>query len=134
MSVGGVITVVSVILMYLAYRSGGVIYFWFLCTWFPFLLGILVMLLAWTTRTARWLHVRIHQEEDEWPRNIAISLPLPIRLTAWIVRLVRPKIHGMEGTNLDEVILALEKTSPKEPLYVQVDEGENGEKVEVYIG
>jgi hypothetical protein len=28
----------------------------------------------------------------------------------------------------------LEKTSPTAPLFVQVDEGENGEKVEVYIG
>jgi len=134
MAVGVTITVVSGILMFLAYQSGGIIYFWFLCTWFPFLLGVAVMALAWLSRTAHWLHVRIHQEENERPRNIAISLPLPIRLTAWFVRIFRPHIHGMEGTSLDELILALEKTSPKEPLYVQVDEGEHGEKVEVYIG
>jgi hypothetical protein len=40
----------------------------------------------------------------------------------------------MDTTNLDEVILALGKTSPDQPFYVKVDEGEEGEKVEVYIG
>jgi len=40
----------------------------------------------------------------------------------------------MEKTNLDEVILALDKTSPEQPFYVNVDESESGEKVEVYIG
>jgi hypothetical protein len=40
----------------------------------------------------------------------------------------------MNGANLDEVIMALEKTSPEQPFYVKVDEGESGEKVEVYIG
>ena len=74
------------------------------------------------------------RQRDEWPRNIAISLPLPIRLTAWIVRIFRPHIPNMEGANIDEMILALEKTSPTAPLFVQVDEGEDGERVEVYIG
>jgi hypothetical protein len=34
---------------------------------------------------------------------------------------------------MDEVIIALEKTSPEAPFYVEVDEGD-GERVEVYIG
>jgi hypothetical protein len=37
-------------------------------------------------------------------------------------------------SNLDEVILALDKTSPEQPFYVKVDDGEEGERVEVYIG
>jgi hypothetical protein len=131
--VGVGITVISGGLMFLAYARSG-FGFWFACTWFPFMLGVAVMALAWASRTARWLHVRVHQQKDEWPRNIAISLPLPIRFTAWIVRLFRPHIPNMEGANIDEMILALEKTSPTAPLFVQVDEGENGEKVEVYIG
>jgi hypothetical protein len=50
------------------------------------------------------------------------------------MRIIKPYIHNMEKTSLDEVILALEKTSPGQPFYVKVDEGESGEKVEVYIG
>ena len=131
--VGVGITVISAGLMFLAYLRSG-FGFWFACTWFPFLFGVAIMALAWASRTARWLHVRVHQAGDERPRNIAISLPLPIRFTAWLVRIFRPHIPNLEGVNIDEMILALEKTSPDSPMYVQVNEDEDGERVEVYIG
>jgi hypothetical protein len=98
------------------------------------LFGVLVISLAAASRTTRWLHVRVHQEPGEWPKTIAISMPIPIHFTAWLFRIFKPHIHGMNGTSLDEVILALDKTSPEQPFYVRVDEGEEGEKVEVYIG
>ena len=132
LTIGIGITVVSGLLMFLAFQNSSL--FWFGCLWVPFLLGVLIISLAAASRTTRWLHVRIQQEPGEWPKTIAISLPLPIRFTAWIFRIFRPYIHGMDKTNLDEVILALEKTSPDQPFYVKVDEGEEGEKVEVYIG
>jgi hypothetical protein len=133
LSVGIGITVISGLFMYLAYQASG-FGFWFACLWFPFLFGIIVISLSAASRTARWMHVRIHQEPGEWPQTIAISMPLPIRFAAWIMRIFKPHIHGIDNANLDEMILALEKTSPEQPLYVQVDEGDSGEKVEVYIG
>jgi hypothetical protein len=132
LTIGIGITVFSGLLMSLAYQNSN--YFWFGCLWVPLLLGILVISLAAASRTARWLHVRVHQEPGEWPKTIAISLPIPIRFTAWLLRIFKPQIDGMNGANLDEVIMALEKTSPEQPFYVKVDEGESGEKVEVYIG
>lgn len=133
LAVGIVITVASGLLMFLAYQRSG-FGFWFACLWFPLLLGVVVISLAAASRTTRWLHVRVHQEPGEWPRTIAISLPLPIRFVAWVLRVFRPHIPNMDKTNLDEVILALEKTSPDQPFYVNVNEGGSGEKVEVYIG
>jgi len=133
LTVGISITVVSGLLMFLAYSSSG-FGFWFACLWFPLLLGVVIISLAAASRTTRWLHVRIHQEPGEWPRTIAISMPIPLRFTAWLLRVFRPYIPHMENTNLDEIILALEKTSPDQPFYIKVDEEESGEKVEVYIG
>ena len=135
LTVGISITVVSGLLMVQAYQSNG-FGFWFACLWFPLLLGVIIISLASASRTTRWLHVRVHQEPGEWPRTIAISLPIPIRFTAWLLRIFKPYIHSrdLERANLDELILALEKTSPEQPFYVKVDEGESGEKVEVYIG
>jgi hypothetical protein len=133
LTVGIVITVGSGIGMYFAYQQSG-FGFWFACLWFPLLLGVIVLTLAATSRTTRWLHVRVHQEPGEWPRTIAISLPIPIRFTAWLLRIFSPHIPNVGNTNLDEVILALNKTSSDEPFYVKVDEGGSGEKVEVYIG
>ncbi len=133
LTAGIVITVASGLLMFLAYQNSG-FGFWFACLWFPLLLGVLVISLAATSRTMRWLHVRIQQEPGEWPQTIAISLPVPIHFVAWILRTFRSFIPGMDRTNLDEVIVALEKTSPNQPFYVRVDESGSGEKVEVYIG
>lgn len=133
LTVGIVITVASGLLMFLAYQKSG-FGFWFACLWFPLLLGVLVMSLAAASKSMRWLHVRVHQEPGEWPRTIAISMPLPIRFAAWVLRTFKLHIPNMDKTSLDEVILALEKTSPDQPFHVQVDEGESGEKVEVYIG
>ncbi len=131
--VGVGITIVGATFMFLSYRAGG-FGFWFACSWFPFLLGVLVLALAWGSRTARWLHVRVHQKEGDRPQNINISLPIPIRLTAWFIRTFGARIPGLQNTGVDEVIMALEKTSPNTPFYLQVNEGEDGEKVEVYIG
>ncbi|HNT25887.1 MAG TPA: hypothetical protein PKM21_16075 [Anaerolineales bacterium] len=133
MAIGVTITVLASVMMYLSIRSSGY-GFWFACSWFPFLLGVVVMALAWTARTARWLHVRIQQKEGEKPQRIAFSLPIPLRLTAWFLRTFKGNIHGMENTNFDEVVLGLEHLSPDEPFHVEVDEGPDGERVEVYIG
>jgi hypothetical protein len=133
LTVGIIITVVSGLLMFLAYQRSG-FGFWFACLWFPLLLGVVIISLGAASRAMRWLHVRIHQEPGERPQTIAISMPIPIRFVAWVLRVFKPHIPNMDKTNLDEVILALDKTSPDQPFYVKVDEGESGEKVEVYIG
>jgi hypothetical protein len=133
MWVGMGILIIGAILMYAAWNASG-FGFGFACTWVPFLLGVAVVALAWSSRTARWLHVRVHQKPGQKPEKIAISLPIPLRLTAWFLRMFGDRIPNMQGTSLDEVILALDATSPDAPFYVEVNEGEDGERVEVYIG
>ena len=131
--IGVGITVVSGILMFLAYQANG-FSFWFACTWFPFLLGVAVMAMAASSRTARWLHVRIQQKPGETPRKIALSFPIPLRFTGWVLRTFRHTIPGLDNVpNMDEMLASLEKVTPEEPFYVQVDE-DDGERVEVYIG
>jgi hypothetical protein len=133
MWVGVGITLIAALLMYWAYSASGV-GFWFACTWFPFMLGVGVMALAWASRTMRWIHVRVHQKPGEKPQRIAISLPIPLHLTAWFLRTFGKNIPHMGNTGLDELIMALDATSPDTPFYVEVNEGNNGERVEVYIG
>jgi hypothetical protein len=133
LTIGIVTTVISGLLMFLAYQKSG-FGFWFACLWFPLLFGVIVISLGAASRTARWLHVRIQQAPGERPQSIGISLPVPIRFTAWILRIIKPHISGLDKASLDEAVLALEKISPDEPFYVKVDEGESGEKVEVFIG
>jgi hypothetical protein len=132
--IGAGVTVIGGLLMYWAFSANG-FGFWFACAWFPFLLGVALLALAWSSRTAPWLHVRVHQAPGEKPQRIAISLPIPVHLTAWGLRTFGHHIPNIEGTNLDEVILALKDVSKDgTPLFVDVDEGEDGERVQVFIG
>jgi hypothetical protein len=134
MWVGVGITTVGALFMFWALQASG-LGFWFLCASLPFLLGLGVMMLAWGSRTARWLHIRIRQKPGERPQTIAFSFPLPIRITAWFLHNFGARIPKLKETGLDEVILALGKSAtPQAPFYVEINEGEDGEQVQVYIG
>lgn len=132
--IGAGITVTGGLLMYWAYSTKGY-GFWFACSWFPFLLGVALLALAWNSRIAPWLHVRITQAPGERPQKIAFSFPIPIRLTVWGLRTFGRHIPHMQDTNLDEVILAMKDISKDgTPFFVDVDDGEDGERVQVFIG
>lgn len=134
--IGVGITVLGGLLMFWAYQASG-FSFWFGCTWLPFLFGVAVMALAWGSRTARWLHLRIQQEAGEWPQTINLSFPLPLQLTGWVLRTFGHFIPDLkeQGNNISQVIQAVEAgTSSDAPFFVEVDEGEGKEKVQIYIG
>ena len=132
--VGIGITILGGLLMFWAYQTSG-LGFWFGCAWLPFLLGVAVMAFAVSSRTARWLHLRVRQKPGERPQTIAFSFPLPLRFAAWFVRNFGRYIPQLNRSGLDEMILALGRnTSPDMPFYIEVDEGEYGEQVQIYIG
>lgn len=99
------------------------------------LIGIPLMALGAISRTSPWVHVRIRSREGSRPRRIVISLPIPLRPVAWVFRTFRPWIHGLDDTAIDELILTLDgNVSPESPLYVHVDDEEDGEQIEVFLG
>lgn len=128
--VGIGIVVLSVLWLNSAYQSSGY-GFWFFCSWLPLSLGILLMVLSWRSKSGPWIHVRVRGPKE----NVAISIPAPIGLTSWALRNFGHFIPQLEKTSVDEILLALESTSKNNaPLSVVVDEGDNGEHVEVFIG
>jgi hypothetical protein len=132
--VGVAVTVLGSLLILWTYLASG-FSFWFGCAWLPFLLGVAVMALAWGSRKARWLHLRVQQRPGQWPRTIAFSFPLPLGLAAWFLRIFGRYIPHLGETGVDEMVLALSKTTgPASPLIVDVHQGENGERVQIFIG
>lgn len=134
------IVVIGALLLYAAYAAGG-FGFWFFAAALPFSLGVLVTALAAGTRTAKWIHIRIRTPERggqaarRGPRNIALSFPLPLRLTAWALRTFGHRLPQLKDRGVDELIMALaEGTSSSTPFYVDVRDGSDGEHVQVYIG
>jgi len=132
--VGIGITILSALGMYAVMRASGM-HFWFYFLLLALLLGVLMTALAVGSRHARWLYVDVHQKPGQRPERIFLGFPLPLRLTAWFLRVFGPMIPSLRKTNVDEVIQVIETGfTGNEPLIVNVDDGEAGERVQVYIG
>ena len=105
---------------------------WLVCGWLPLLVGLSVVLLALWSRNATWLHVRV---SEGGKRKVVISFPVPLALAAWGIRVAQPFVPQLKDTGVDDLIVVLrDSTSKSEPFYIDVQDDEEGERVEVYIG
>lgn len=134
--IGVGIVVISGLFMLWAFQASG-LGFWFFCTSVFLALGLVILVLAAQSRSARWLHLRVKQKPGQRPQNIAISFPIPLRFASWIMRIFGRYIPDTKGASPDDILTALdaleESTTPENPIYIKVDD-EDGEQVEIYIG
>jgi hypothetical protein len=135
LSIGIIFTVLSAWAMFGIQKNNG-INFWFFCMTMPLFLGILLTALGAGSRTSRWMYVNVDRShQTEFPRNITIAFPLPLGLVAWFLKNFGNNISGLKKTNVDEIIQAIAMAKNiSEPLIVNVDDGDDGEKVQVFIG
>ena len=131
MIVGGVVLILGLLVLTLVYATGAAA-FWLLCGWLPMILGLVVVLLALWSRQATWMHLRI---SEEGRRKMVLSFPLPLTLAAWGLRVVQPFVPQLQETGADDVIIALRDSAGQgEPLFIDVQDDEKGERVELYFG
>lgn len=105
---------------------------WLFFGMLPMFLGFTIILLAVWSRRARWLHLRINENGR---RKMALSLPLPLTLTAWALKIAQPFAPQLKETGVDDLLIALrDGASREEPFYIDVEDGQDGEHVELYIG
>lgn len=133
--IGVFIAVLSAWGIYSVQQSAGV-NIWFFCLMVPLLLGVLLIALSAGGEGSKWLYVNVDRRNaQDWPRNITLGFPLPLGLTAWFLRNFGQYIHGMEKTNVDEIIQILDATGKSgAPLIINANDNEDGEHVQVYIG
>jgi hypothetical protein len=108
--------------------------FWFACAWFPMMLGILLLALSAGGMNARWLYVNVDQAPGQRPEHITLGFPVPLGLIGWLLRTFGNFIPGMDRQRVEEILTLLATADAHGPLIVNVDEGERGERVQVYIG
>jgi hypothetical protein len=132
---GVIITVLSAWGMYSAQQNAG-LNFWFFCLTLPLLFGILLLTLGAGSRTSRWLYLNVDRSyQNEWPRNITLALPIPLGLVSWFLKNFGTHIEGLKRTTVDEVVMAISMAkSITEPLIIKVDDGDRGERVQIFIG
>ena len=140
--IGVFLAVLSAWGIYSLQQSVGV-NFWFFCLMIPLLFGVLLITLGAAGQSSRWLYVNVDRRNaQDWPRNITLGFPLPLKITAWILRNFGQKIRGMKNTseavpwtNVDEIIQILDATGKSDaPLIINANDKEDGEHVQVYIG
>jgi hypothetical protein len=108
---------------------------WWVCAGPLLVVSVIVVILAAATSQSPWVDVRIRTGSDDGYRKFNINLPLPVRLTAWGLRIFGGNIPGLDDTAVDELIMSLEgNISPETPIHIQVHDDEDGEHVEVFVG
>lgn len=133
--VGVFIAVLSAWGIFAIQQSAGV-NFWFFCLLFPLMLGVLLIALGAGGQSSKWLYVNVDRRRaHEGPKNITLGFPLPLGLTAWFLRNFGHTVRGMNKANVDGIIEVLDATGKTgEPFIVNVNDEEDGERVQVYIG
>lgn len=132
---GIIFTVLSAWAMFAIQQNAGV-NFWFVCMGTPLFFGILLIVLGASSVTSRWLYVNVDRSQaEDWPRNITIAFPLPLGLAGWFLKNFGSHISGLKNTNVDEIVQAIAMAKNiTEPLIINVDDSDDGEKVQVFIG
>jgi hypothetical protein len=132
-AVGVLLTILSAYWMYQGYVAAGLGWgFWL--SWFPFALGLLILVVSWYTRTARWLHVRVREDKGKHSSRVSISIPLPLGLAAWVLETfgknwLPPELRDK---GLGEMLRQVEQSVNSDtPFHVWVNE--EGSQVEVMI-
>ena len=130
LAAGGAILALGALLLTLVFAAGAA-RGWLVCGWPLAVLGLAVVLLAIWSRRAKWLHLRVREEDGH---RVAISFPLPLTLAVWVLRIAQPFVPQLRNTGVDDLIIALRKNPQGEPISIQVDEGDRGERVDITIG
>jgi hypothetical protein len=83
--------------------------------------------------------VDVRQKRGERPGRIFLGFPLPLKFTAWFLRTFKHTApdfdKNVDDGKLDQIMSVIETgLNGDEPLIVNVDEGDEGERVQVYIG
>lgn len=99
--------------------------------WVIFVLGLLILLLGWWLQRARWFYLRVRERDGS---SFTIALPLPLGLVVGLLRIAKPFVPQLEELEVDQLILAMRgELESGRSFVISVDEGEDGDQVEMYF-
>ncbi len=99
--------------------------------WVLFVIGVLVTGLGWWLRDARWFYLRVRERMG---RQFTFALPLPLGLFIWLLRIAEPFVPQLQGKDMVALVGAMrDELRDGRSFVLDVDEGKDGERVELYI-
>jgi len=95
-------------------------------------LGALLDVITWWSRSSRWLNLRIQDEG----KTIHFSIPVPLRLLGASLRFAELWSPGLREARAGEIVSALASGDMlgEDLLYLDVDDSESGDRVRISIG
>lgn len=99
--------------------------------WLVSAVGVAVIMAAWWLYRAPWLFLRVR---DRAATTITLAFPLPLGLLVTLVRKYGHCVPQLQGIGLDEILLALKKAGCCQPLWIEVNEEDGAEIVQLYLG
>jgi hypothetical protein len=133
--IGVIMAVLSAWGIFTIQQNSGV-NFWFFLLMLPLLLGVLLISLSSAGQSSKWLYVNVDRRyAPDGPKHITFGFPLPFGLTTWFMRTFGHTINGMNKTQVDGIVEVLNASGDSDaPFIVNVNDDEDGDRVQVYIG
>ena len=90
---------------------------------------------GWILLESPWMHVRIHSKEEKKDVNIVLSMPIPFGLARWVFKTFGSSMpEEVRNKGIPELLDDIEVSLKNgEPFHVQVDDKDDGSKVEVFM-
>lgn len=132
--VGILLIVLGAFAMFQAIRLSG-FGLWFILAWLPLIAGVFWVVFAWECRSAHWFNFHIRQKTGETQGNYSFGFPMPLRSAGWFLRLFGDKISHKHNKSIYQFIHVLEtQTSSQNPIFIDVNDYEEGKQVQLVIG
>ncbi|MQC26065.1 MAG: hypothetical protein DWG76_01255 [Chloroflexi bacterium] len=107
---------------------------WFYCAWLPLVLGVGLIVLAWSGRNSPWLNLRVRSSDGGKDFRLRMGFPLPLGLARMGLGAARAYISDDNRVIADIALDKLEAgLRPGEPIVIRVDDEDDGDQVELII-
>ncbi|PKN99096.1 MAG: hypothetical protein CVU42_09530 [Chloroflexi bacterium HGW-Chloroflexi-4] len=131
---GAILTGFSAYWIYQGYTNKGLGWgFWL--SWIPMLIGIGLMIFGWALMDSPWMHVKVHSEKSGNKGIFIFSMPVPFNIARWVMQNFGQYMPDEVKSHeiLDVLDQAESSIKRGEPFQVQVDDENDGTKVDIVI-
>jgi len=113
-------------------NSAGGMDIWFFVAWLPFLIGLLLVAIGWSTMNNPFLKVDIHSKKSDERIKFQLGFPLPKRFFGWLVRTFGSRSSQFSHLDFDELLDKMERGISDEPILIHVDDEDDN--IDIQIG
>jgi hypothetical protein len=129
---GSLFMVLSGLWMNSRINSPGGIDIWFFVAWLPFLIGLFLVAIGWSTLNSPFLKINIQSKRTNEHVKFQLGFPMPKRFFAWLLRNFGGRSSQFSHLDFDEILDKMERGISDEPILIHVDD--ENDNIDIQIG